>query len=113
MAIEDITMLRVLIGDLEKRIVTLEIEDKVDAVFDNGLMSRIGVLEKRIGSLEKFGNDGGVGFKSRMEAVESRLDGYIQCHASGHEAIDYRLDVFDSKVDSLENRFKAHVVFGN
>ena len=74
MAIEDITMLRVLIGDLEKR---------------------IGVLEKRIGSLEKFGNDGGVGFKSRMEAV------------------DYRLDVFDSKVDSLENRFKAHVVFGN
>ena len=100
MAIEDITMLRVLIGDLEKRIVTLEIEDKVDAVFDNGLMSRIGVLEKRIGSLEKFGNDC------------LKKNGYIQCHASGHEAIDYRLDVFDSKVDSLENRFKAHVVFG-
>ena len=100
MAIEDITMLRVLIGALEKRIVTLE-EDKDDAVFDNGLMSRIGVLEKRIGSLEKFGNDC------------LKKNGYIQCHASGHEAIDYRLDVFDSKVDSLENRFKAHVVFGN
>ena len=42
MAIEDITMQVV---SLEKRIVTLEIEDKDDAVFLNGLMSRIAVLE--------------------------------------------------------------------
>ena len=50
---------------LEKRIVSLEIEDKDDAVFLNGLMSRIAVLEKRYKSLN------------------TRLDGYIKCHASG------------------------------